>query len=114
MAGPKLTADQKAALRSELGSRVAAGDRLASIVAEAAAKYSVATNTIRWHLRKMEVAPRRRRKRSPGRGVRSELERLINRLHEASQENAAIGSEIRDLQLKLTRALFEAAPPSPW
>src|SRR5687768_16788676 len=52
MAVRKLTPEQRDALRSEIRTRLEAGEKLAKVVADQAAKYSLSPFTVRWHVKK--------------------------------------------------------------
>ena len=118
MAGPKLSKEQKAALRSELRERLADGERVAFVVAEQAVKYSITPNTVRWHLKRLEqVKVRRparvRRAKSGGpdpmvRGLKAELDRLIRKTFKLSQEYMEGAKRILEAQLELSDALVKS------
>ncbi len=55
MAGPKLNADQKVALRKELKEQVDAGTRQVDILASLGKKYGVSGETIRYYLKHSEA-----------------------------------------------------------
>jgi hypothetical protein len=53
MPGPKLTKEQKVALRKDIGEQVASQTKLAEIVKGLSEKYRIGANAIRWHHKKV-------------------------------------------------------------
>lgn len=122
MAGPKLTAERREELKSELRDRIENGQTVARIVREMSGKYSIRTNSIRFHLARLD-APRRSRRAVPSRvaietQLKAEITGLIERTYKLSLEHLENAKAIRNLQLRLAevfggRGPVEVATPSP-
>jgi hypothetical protein len=67
MAVRKLTREQRDTLTSEIRTRLEAGEKLAKVVADQAAKYSLSPFTVRWHAKKAASSTGQMRSPRPGR-----------------------------------------------
>jgi DNA-binding XRE family transcriptional regulator len=125
MARPKLSNEQREALRDGIRDRLASGERVAAIVADLVAKYSVSSNTVRWHMKRViptgGLVGSRRGKRGRKatrvdegqtrdnvvRKMKEEFDRLLERDLEIRRAHVENLRRIQELNLQISDRLIQ-------
>ena len=98
MSKPKLTKDQKAALRGEIQGMLKKGAKQSAVMAALAPKYKIAEQTVRYHLIRANGTPKKKRGKS---SPRPALRKALADVAELSDQDMKRLVESRKLQGQL-------------
>ena len=125
MAVRKLTREQRDTLRSEIRTRLEAGEKLARVVADQASKYALSPFTVRWHVKKALSTSgtaklrHRRNSRSESKPIRvtskdrvllrlkEEFDRLLEKDIEIRRAHVENMSQLQQLNLRISERLIQ-------